>query len=299
MTTSNRSFLRYESSLDQCHFLLANGNGNDSLGLIENEYQIPGFMNRSRFRFSGPGILLAGFLLASQAIASEDEIETTLERWVETRKQIVEEENRWREDEAHLRRTRELLESELRRLDESIDRISAETAAQSRERERLTAENEAQDALLDAVAGRMQSLETSLVATHARFPDPLRELTRPLRLRLPRDSDAPPPLTRRAQTVVGLLGEADRFQESLHTFREVIPLPEGETREVRTLYLGLGQAFYLSSDGDRAGVGRPGDEGWEWSSRPDLAREIRRAFSVYDNETAPDFVRLPVTLETR
>ncbi len=256
-------------------------------------------MNRRRFRFSCPGILLAGVFLASQAIALEDEIETTLERWVETRKQIAEEENRWREDEAHLRRTRELLESELRRLDESIDRISAETAAQRRERERLTAENEAQEALLDAVAGRMQSLETSLIATHARFPDPLRERTRPLSQRLPRDSGTSPPLTQRAQTVVGMLGEADRFQESLHTAREVITLPEGETREVRTLYLGLGQAFYLSSDGTRAGVGRPGEDGWEWSSRPDLAREIHRAFSVYDNEIAPDFVRLPVTLETR
>jgi Skp family chaperone for outer membrane proteins len=255
-------------------------------------------MKRSRFRAVCPSLLLAGLLFTSSAIASGSELQAILESWVETRREIAEEENRWREEQAQLHRTRELLENELQRLEADTERLAHETADQGRERERLAAETQAQEAILDAIAERTETLEASLAAYHARFPDPLRERTGPLRNRLLQEAERPPP-AQRAQTVVALLGEADRFQTSLHPAREVLVLPEGETREVRTLYLGLGQAFYLSSDGHRAGTGRPGENGWEWASRPDLAGEIRRLFSVYDNEIAPDFVRLPVTLGNR
>ncbi len=254
-------------------------------------------MKISRLRAAIPALLLVGILFPPTMEASE--FQDTVDRWIEIRREIAEEESRWREDEDLLLRTRELLQSELQRLDESIAQLESETSSQQRERERLSAESEALDAVDDRISGRIATLEAALYTTYSRLPEPLRERTRPLGQRLAEGADATRPLSQRLQTVVGLLGEADRFQANLYAGREVIALPEGETREVRTLYLGLGQAYYLSPDGQRAGVGTPGANGWEWSSKPELAGEIRRAFAVYDNVVAPNFMRLPVTLQMR
>ncbi len=232
-------------------------------------------------------------------IADAGDLRETLTSWVETRQLISEETNRWREEKDYLRLSAEMLERELLRLEKDIARLEAETAGARLEQERLREENQNLETTGNRVSERIGAIETALSGIAGSFPQPLRDRTGELLARLPADDPAGASLGRRTQTVVGLLGEADRFQESVHAPRQIIPGDDGSDVEVRVLYLGLGQAYFLSPDGERAGIGRPGEDGWDWTSRPGIAREIRRAFAVYDNEAAPEFSRLPASLDNR
>jgi hypothetical protein len=44
-------------------------------------------------------------------------------------------------------------------------------------------------------------------------------------------------------------------------------------------------------------VGRPGSEGWNWSSANELAPGISQVIEILQNKGKPRFVELPVTIE--
>jgi len=73
-------------------------------------------------------------------------------------------------------------------------------------------------------------------------------------------------------------------------------LSNGETKEVTTLYIGLSQAFYLTTND--AGCGEPSANGWVWKSKPELANTVRKAVNaVQDNSANARPVELPLTLK--
>ena len=82
--------------------------------------------------------------------------------------------------------------------------------------------------------------------------------------------------------------------------REMRPDESGvvKTLEVKTLYLGLGQAFFVDKKGQYAGVGKPSPEGWQWESNNDLASSISSAIAIYEGIKPPDnFIELPIVIE--
>jgi hypothetical protein len=75
-----------------------------------------------------------------------------------------------------------------------------------------------------------------------------------------------------------------------------IRLIEGKPTEVQTIYLGLAQAYYLSTNGAAAGIGKPGEKGWEWTPRNELTKSLKDVIAVMNSKTKPHFVSLPATV---
>jgi hypothetical protein len=73
-------------------------------------------------------------------------------------------------------------------------------------------------------------------------------------------------------------------------------LSDGKPAEVRTVYVGLAQAYFVSPKGD-AGIGRPGDSGWGWSPASEIAPQIEQVVEVLQNKAKPHFVSLPVKVQ--
>ena len=66
------------------------------------------------------------------------------------------------------------------------------------------------------------------------------------------------------QNVVAMLNEADRFNSAITLTVELRKDAEGKERQVQTIYLGLGQAYFADEKGTIAGTGVPGANGWAW-----------------------------------
>ena len=74
-----------------------------------------------------------------------------------------------------------------------------------------------------------------------------------------------------------------------------ISLADGRPAEVKALYIGLGQAYYVSAKGE-AGTGRPGASGWEWQPVNEIAARVTDAMQVLQSKATPHFVSLPVKI---
>ncbi len=91
------------------------------------------------------------------------------------------------------------------------------------------------------------------------------------------------------------MNEVNKANGEITLATEVRTLSDGKPSEVKTVYLGLGQAYYLSAKGE-AGVGRPSSEGWVWTPDNELASKILQVVEMLEGKAQPKFVPLPVKI---
>ena len=254
-------------------------------------------MSAKWLRMMGVSLALGVPAAARAQTADTDESgRAVVEKWIETRRLISQEKQDWRTG-------RELLADRARILEKEIAGIREKTATMTNETvevDRKLAEVRAQNEALDAVAARMRAavaaLETRLPALLARTPDPVRERVKPLVQRLPQNSaDTKVSLPERFQSVIGILNEIGKANGEITVATEIRTLTDGRPAEVKALYIGLGQGYYVSAKGE-AGTGRPGVAGWEWKPANEIAARITDALQVLQNKASPHFVSLPVKI---
>jgi hypothetical protein len=129
------------------------------------------------------------------------------------------------------------------------------------------------------------------------IPEPLRLKLEPLRQRIPEDpATTKISVAERFQNVLGFLNEINAANSDVTVSYEVHNLADGKPAEVKVLYLGLAQAYYVSSGGE-AGIGRASPEGWTWEPSKSIGPEVLQALEIRDGKQSPAFVPLPVHLQ--
>jgi hypothetical protein len=176
----------------------------------------------------------------------------------------------------------ELLADELDRAGGSADEYAAR-------RDELRAEVEALKEVRDTVRQAVVRAKPRMLRVAGLFPQPLADETAAdLRsLEQWQDHQEPRPAL---QAMLSMVGAAEQFHRR---FTRSTELRGG--REIEVLYLGLAAAYFRDGQ-DGAGVGRPGVDGWQWESRPELADPIRSAFDQLDKKRPPELVRLPLQI---
>lgn len=234
------------------------------------------------------------------AVRAEDsfaERRLAMEKWLETRRLISAERQEWRVGRELLVERIETLRRDIEAWREKVAQSRREVAEADREVADL---EERRNELLQAVSGVVETvgrLESEVRAALARAPEPLRERVKLLSRRLPEDpSQTRLSLGERAQNVIGILNEMDKFAREITVTSEVRELADGTSAEVMVLYVGLGQAYYCNLKRGIAGIGRPGPDGWEWEPRNEIAEAVATAIGVYRNERPAVYVPLPASL---
>jgi hypothetical protein len=97
--------------------------------------------------------------------------------------------------------------------------------------------------------------------------------------------------------VLLVLMEANKFNNTIVETSEMREQADGPRLNVTTLYLGLGQAYYVGRDGRNAGVGVPGEDGWEWTPTDEAAAEVAKAIAIMRDEQPATYVKLPAQIK--
>lgn len=244
---------------------------------------------------------IALFLLGSGAAhveASVEEARANLEQWVETRQLTSRLKADWRQEKEMLDQTAALFDRELEELNGQLAKADTGTSQIDRDREALQAEQQELTDAENRAAEYVTRFEERIRKLSAAFPPPLAERLDPLMKRLPED----PSGTRlkpveRMQNVVGILNEVDKFNSSITVESGLQRQPSGEEIQVKTLYLGLAQAYFTDQTGGFAGVGVPSLAGWEWTPQPGLGDAVLKAIAVYENARPPAFEALPMVVQ--
>ncbi len=221
-----------------------------------------------------------------------------LKKWVETRQIISSEKADWITEEAILADTELLLKAELVRLNKTLEDVNASATAADEDRSELAAKKETLQAASAVVDGSIGALETELKSILPTLPEPLVEKIKPLIRRLPDDpNNTKMSLGERVQNIVGILSQADKFNTTITQTSESREIEDGKLVEVRTLYWGLGQAYYVDASGEYAGIGYPTEKGWEWPRIEGAGLEIKRLLDVYEGTEEIQFINVPARIK--
>ena len=102
-------------------------------------------------------------------------------------------------------------------------------------------------------------------------------------------------IAERYQNVIGILNALNKANGEVTINFEVHELAGGKPCEVKVIYVGLAQAYYVSSGGD-AGIGQPTEDGWKWEPKKEIAGDVLRALEILQGKQSPAFVPLPVRM---
>ena len=258
----------------------------------------------------GYGPVFAVAVLALVPMGAQDDTDVSesigstreaMRLWVQTRQVISAEERDWRLGKELLESEIQATRNEIARRRDDIRKARAGLTETDRERLSLIKSNDELKRSAEGLKQTVARLENGVRRLVPRMPDPLleRDDVRSLLSSLGDGTIKPgTSLADRYRVVMGVLGALDKFNREVGDFRETLVVGERPEAEYRTVYLGLGQAFFISRGEDVAGVGRPGPEGWRWEAveKGDLPRIIE-LMKVVDNEMPARYVELPVVID--
>jgi FtsZ-binding cell division protein ZapB len=249
-------------------------------------------------------LLVIGYsLLGVAAIASEtqgdvDSVRAALEKWVETRRVISQEQRDWELGKEMLNERIDLVQQEIDSLKEKKSDAEKSIGEADKKREELVEQNEELKKASSALNETVLALEQNTQNLLKRLPDPIRERVKPLSQRIPEDvEETKLSLAERFQNIIGILNEVNKFSREITLTSEVRSLPDGTSAEVTAMYVGIGQAYYASSDGKIAGTGTASADGWVWTADNSIADDISQAIAILKNEQVAAFVQLPVEIK--
>jgi hypothetical protein len=239
-------------------------------------------------------LALAG---GSQAPSTLEETRVTMDKWIETQQIISKERKDWEQGKEILTGRLELVKNEIALLQGKIQEAQSSVAEVEKKRAELVAESDRIAATGATLTAAVTRLEGQIEPLLARTPESVKSRLEQLIQRVPED----PATTKvsapeRFQNVIGILNELTKANNEISVSYEVRELAGGKPSEVQVIYVGLGQAYYVSGGGE-GGIGRPGAEGWTWQPSKAVAGDILMALEILQGKHTPAFVSLPVTLQ--
>ncbi|MBB5352821.1 hypothetical protein HNR46_003069 [Haloferula luteola] len=232
-------------------------------------------------------------LLAQEKVpdAQVVELRETIAKVVDVKTQASAERSGWETQKAEMSELLGLHRRELELLNEELEKSGTSAGGDDE------LKTEAEEGISRLKAARREAGEAvarnreRALALAARFPKPLAEdaMLELAALKEWQPGDEP---RDGIQAILGLVTKAEQFNRRITRGQEV-----RDGREVEVLYLGLARAYYADRSG-HAGIGIPANGGWKWESRPEIAKEVLKAFDELDRKRPPELVELPVKIES-
>lgn len=237
----------------------------------------------------------------AHAEAPVGDFRVKLEQWVETRQILSQEKADWEADRELLQATRDLLGRQRQSLKEEIAALEETITEADQERVDLLLARGEYKRTTAAMEALLPELEAEVTALVPRLPAPLVKKLEPLLVQIPENpAEARTSLGQRLVNVLGVLLQAEKWNGTATLTGETRAVrPDSDQKvQVRTLYWGLGQAIYVDSRGEVAGIGRPGPDGWRFEDDPDLADDASLLIDIFEGNTdVIRFVNVPVALD--
>jgi septal ring factor EnvC (AmiA/AmiB activator) len=233
---------------------------------------------------------------AEQAAADLDNTRTILEKWIESQRLISKERKDWQQGKDILEGQLELSKKEIATLTEKTVKARADVEQVDNKRSELSADNDRLKTVNAQLDKAVTSLEKGIRAASRQIPEPIMAKLLPLYQRIPEDPNKTRvSVAERYQNVLGILNELNKANNEITVSYEVHTLSSGKPCEVKAIYVGLAQAYYVSASGD-AGIGHPTPDGWKWEPSKTAARDIFAALEILQGKQTPAFVPLPVKI---
>lgn len=244
------------------------------------------------------GTILAVFAALAMAQAEDlDVTKETLSKWVETRKLISEEKEKWELEREVLGDRIDLVRHERDSLNTKIHETQSLITDADKKRGDLVKEKDALKNASATLVNRIFTLERDVLALLPTLPEPVQKRIKPLSQRIPKTEETELSLSERYQNVIGIINELNKGAGEITVVSEVKQLDDGSTAEVQTLYIGYAAGYACNNHGDKGFIGTPTATGWTWEQDDSIAPKVAASIAILKNEKVASFVTLPVSID--
>ena len=227
-----------------------------------------------------------------------DQARTTIEKWVDVRRIIAKEKRDWTLGKELLEGRVELVQEEINSFRAKIEETRASISEAEKKKLEMAEESDRLKAAFSSLEESIVELETRTKLLYDRLPDPIRGHLEAVRQQIPDDvAQTELSLAQRFLGVVGILDGVNKFNRDIHLESEIRELEDGTSAEVRALYVGIGQSYYVTQDGFAAGIGSATDAGWTWRPADEHAAQIQQAIEILEGKQDATFVQLPIRID--
>ncbi len=226
-----------------------------------------------------------------------------LNKYYETRKLLDKERSEWKLGKDVLQSRVDLLDSQLKELISKAEEENKTISTNDTEREKLDARNKELLAVQDQQVEIVEKMEARVRRLWKILPGTLQAKLQPQYDGMPvegkKRDEIKATAAERFLKVLAILNEVNKFHSDITVTNERRKLKDGREVEVRTIYFGLGAAYYAGSEetADVAGIGTPGPDGWVWKETPEQAADIDLLIGMNKGEKVADFVPLPIEIK--
>ena len=246
---------------------------------------------------TGASVLQEGGAAPAATPATLEETRLALGKWIETQQIISRERNDWQQGKEVLLGRVELVKQEIALLEQKIDEAEDAVAEADKKEYQLMAQNSVLEDVGAQLTEAVTRMEGEVKWLFTWLPEPIQTKLQPLHQRIPSDpTNTRVSVAERFQNVLGILNELNKANNEIAVSYEVHTLDDGKPSEVKAIYVGLAQAYYVSSGGE-AGIGRPTQEGWKWEGTSAIADDVLTALEILQGKQTPAFVPLPVKVQ--
>jgi len=226
-----------------------------------------------------------------------EETRLKMDKWLETQQIISKERKDWQQGKEILLGRLEVVKKEIATLEEKTTQAEASVAEANKKRSEMLAENDQLKVAGAQLTGAVAEMEGEIRKMFKQLPEPIQTKLQPLYQRIPENpSKTRVAAAERFQNILGILNELNKTNNEITVSYEVHSLADGRPSEVKAIYVGLAQAYYVSARGE-AGIGRPTADGWKWEPSKAVARDVLTALEILEGKQSPAFVPLPVILK--
>lgn len=245
-------------------------------------------------------IALMSSIATTQGAEVLTKARSTLRQWVETRQIIAEERTRWLAEEKTLEESIDFLKNEIQTLESAIALAREDIGTQDNTQKELRADIQENEDAIAVIEAAVPVFENKILELSTIFPAVFVEKVATQLRRIPdpnstRKIDAT--VDERIQNVISILQHIEYFNK-LVTLSSELRETNNETSEVKTIYIGFGQAYFVDENLTTAGYGYPiVGKGWQWVEMPEIADAVHKAVLVVDNRLPAIFVNVPVAIQ--
>jgi len=251
-------------------------------------------------------IFFPGLSFSQGESRKKSSLDGLVSQWIELESQKGNLQVDWTQRRQELDRKLELFDAErdaLLALVNKADNVKSDVDSRRLELlEKQTDLESEQAEVNEALARALSSLETLL----HRLPPPLQQEWRDKKSLLERDGASNSEKLERVLVMTKLVEDFDG-RVAVHRTAMNLSGAEGNLRDIRVtqVFLGAGQAWYVSEDGAYYGYGRSTTTGWQWwggaGAEQELGRaldpdELLRLCEILENPTTARYLSLPIKI---
>jgi Skp family chaperone for outer membrane proteins len=226
----------------------------------------------------------------SQELAGEPDVaKEMIRQWIQTEKQLSNEQETWKQEKAHISELLVLYEKELKLLNQelaAVQSVELDDEKKQQLEEQILQEDEKRKQLRTFLLRH----KPRMIALMKKFPQPLQD-----QISETVDDLNSPGIDSSARDLLmpmlSVVEAGNSFNAGVFRASQKVVIGVDEW-QAEVMYLGLSRAYFWV--GNKAGIGTPSPKGggWQWKRDDTQLKEIKKAMSVFDKATQPELIKL-------